>query len=196
MAEASPGARSHIFLGEGHERNERRTWVVIALCGVMMVAEIVGGLRSVRSRWSPTACICRPMPARCFWRRWPTAMPSVTLMTSVSPIGTGKLGDLAGFTSAIVLAMIAVLIGYEVVMRLFSAGGDPFSPGDSDCRPRTLRQCGQRLACSAAAIIHAHSHGHDHAESDHEHAITTPIATTICARPSCTSWPTRRCRCL
>jgi Co/Zn/Cd efflux system component len=27
--------------------------------------------------------------------------------------GAGKLGDLAGFTSAIVLAMIALLIGYE-----------------------------------------------------------------------------------
>src|SRR5699024_12718142 len=27
--------------------------------------------------------------------------------------GTGKLGDLAGFTSAIILAMIAILIGYE-----------------------------------------------------------------------------------
>ena len=32
--------------------------------------------------------------------------------------GTGKLGDLAGFSSAIVLAMIAILIGYEAVTRL------------------------------------------------------------------------------
>ncbi|HEY4819621.1 MAG TPA: cation transporter, partial [Xanthobacteraceae bacterium] len=34
----------HVFLGAGHVRNERRTWAVIALCTVMMVAEIVGGL--------------------------------------------------------------------------------------------------------------------------------------------------------
>ena len=34
--------------------------------------------------------------------------------------GTGKLGDLAGFTSAIILAMIALLIGYESVSRLFA----------------------------------------------------------------------------
>jgi cation diffusion facilitator family transporter len=33
--------------------------------------------------------------------------------------GTGKLGDLAAFSSAIVLAMIAVLIGYESINRLF-----------------------------------------------------------------------------
>ena len=34
--------------------------------------------------------------------------------------GTGKLGDLAGFSSAIVLAMIALLIGYEAVSRFLS----------------------------------------------------------------------------
>ena len=33
---------SHVFLGAGHARNERSTWGVIALCAVMMAAEIVG----------------------------------------------------------------------------------------------------------------------------------------------------------
>ena len=33
----------HVFLGEGHDKNARKTWAVIALCGVMMVVEIVGG---------------------------------------------------------------------------------------------------------------------------------------------------------
>lgn len=32
--------------------------------------------------------------------------------------GTGKFGDLAGFTGTIVLAMIALLIAYEAVLRL------------------------------------------------------------------------------
>ena len=32
--------------------------------------------------------------------------------------GTGKLGELAAYTSAVVLAMIALLIGYESVERL------------------------------------------------------------------------------
>ncbi|MBV9015506.1 MAG: cation transporter, partial [Alphaproteobacteria bacterium] len=35
---------AHVFLGAAHERNERRTWAVIAICAAMMVAEIVGGL--------------------------------------------------------------------------------------------------------------------------------------------------------
>jgi Co/Zn/Cd efflux system component len=34
----------HVFLGADHEEAERRTWVVIALCGGMMVLEIVGRL--------------------------------------------------------------------------------------------------------------------------------------------------------
>jgi Co/Zn/Cd efflux system component len=35
---------AHVFLGEAHERNERKTWTVIAICAAMMIAEIVGGL--------------------------------------------------------------------------------------------------------------------------------------------------------
>ena len=33
----------HVFLGEDHEKSERRTWAVIVLCSVMMIAEIIGG---------------------------------------------------------------------------------------------------------------------------------------------------------
>lgn len=29
------GGHSHVFLGEGHEKNERKTWAVIALCSAM-----------------------------------------------------------------------------------------------------------------------------------------------------------------
>ena len=43
-------SHNHVFLGEGHEKNERHTWMVIVLCSIMMVAEIVGGLCSAQSR--------------------------------------------------------------------------------------------------------------------------------------------------
>ncbi len=32
-----------MFLGKDHETAERRTWAVIVLCTVMMIAEIIGG---------------------------------------------------------------------------------------------------------------------------------------------------------
>ena len=47
MSEATnvtPHRHSHVFLGEGHEKSERKTWAVIWLCGAMMLAEIGGGL--------------------------------------------------------------------------------------------------------------------------------------------------------
>ncbi len=40
----APPGHGHVFLGEGHEKAERRTWVVIALCAARMILEIVGGL--------------------------------------------------------------------------------------------------------------------------------------------------------
>ena len=33
----------HVFLGDAHDRNERRTWLVVGLTAAMMVAEIAGG---------------------------------------------------------------------------------------------------------------------------------------------------------
>ncbi|MGA9950829.1 MAG: cation transporter, partial [Xanthobacteraceae bacterium] len=43
VTDTDSSGHSHVFLGAGHDMNERRTWLVIALCSVMMVAEIVGG---------------------------------------------------------------------------------------------------------------------------------------------------------
>src|SRR5438445_724334 len=33
----------HVFLGEKHEHNERRTWFVVALTAIMMIGEIAAG---------------------------------------------------------------------------------------------------------------------------------------------------------
>jgi len=44
MTNTYSGTHNHVFLGEGHTQNERRTWMVIGLCSVMMIAEIAGGI--------------------------------------------------------------------------------------------------------------------------------------------------------
>jgi cation diffusion facilitator family transporter len=88
--------------------------------------------------------------------------------------GTGKLGDLAGFTSAIILAMIALLIGYEAVARLFWPVAIHFR--------EAIPIAGLGLIVNVASVLllgggghehghdHSHPHQHDHAEHDHEHA--------------------------
>ena len=36
-------SHEHVFLGDRHDRHERRTWWVVGLTAAMMVAEIAGG---------------------------------------------------------------------------------------------------------------------------------------------------------
>ena len=103
----------HVFLGEGHEKSERRTWAVIWLCGAMMIAEIVGGLLfgsialvADGLHMSTHAGALLLAALAYTYAREHADDPNFTF-------GTGKLGDLAGLTRAIILAMIALLIGYE-----------------------------------------------------------------------------------
>jgi cation diffusion facilitator family transporter len=117
MTDTIAGGHNHVFLGAGHERNERRTWMVIALCSLMMVAEIVGGLV-----FGSIALVADGL----HMSTHASALLLAALAYSYArrhaederfSFGTGKLGDLAGFSSAIVLAMIALLIGYEALTR-------------------------------------------------------------------------------
>jgi cation diffusion facilitator family transporter len=81
--------------------------------------------------------------------------------------GTGKLGDLAAFTSAITLAMIALLIGYESLNRLFN----PVSIAFNQAIPIAVVGLGVNLI--SAYLLrddhdHHHGHSHDHA---HTHSV-------------------------
>lgn len=116
---ASSAFHSHVFLGEGHEKSERKTWVVIWLCGIMMVAEIVGGLLFGSSalvadglHMSTHAGALLLAALAYTYARKHADNPSFSF-------GTSKFGDLARFTSAIILTMISLLIGYESISRIF-----------------------------------------------------------------------------
>ena len=169
----NPGGHSHVFLGETHERSEKRTWAVIWLCGAMMALEIVGGLA-----FGSIALVADGM----HMSTHAGALLLAALAYSYSrkhaaderfTFGTGKLGDLAGFTSAIILAMIALLIGYESIVRLVS----PVPIHFAEAIP---------IACLGLAVNlgsvwllgsghdHGHAHGsHGHSDHDEEHRIET-----------------------
>src|ERR1700752_3365315 len=108
----------HVFLGEKHERNERRTLLVVVVTAATMILEIVAGtlfgsLALVADGWhmsTHAAALTISALAYLYARRHAD--------DNRFAFGTGKLGDLAGFAIAIVLGMIALLIGYESVERL------------------------------------------------------------------------------
>ncbi len=159
-----PSGHSHVYLGEGHERAERRSWAVIWLCGVMMVVEIVGGILfgsialvadGLHMSTHASALLLAAL-AYSYARRY-AHDPRFTF-------GTGKLGDLAGFTSAIALAMIALLIGYEAVSRLF--GPVPIHFGEAI----PIGVLGLLVNIGSVWLLsggeHHHGHGHSHARGN------------------------------
>jgi cation diffusion facilitator family transporter len=165
---------SHVFLGEGHEKSERKTWVVIWLCGAMMVAEIVGGLLfgsialvADGLHMSTHAGALLLAALAYTYARKHADDPNFTF-------GTGKLGDLAGFTSAIVLAMIALLIGYESVSRIFA----PVPIHFAEAIP--IACLGLAVNVASAWLLSSgghHHHGHGHAHEDHDHDESHEFAT-------------------
>src|ERR1700726_1725041 len=98
--DAAAAFHSHVFLGEGHQKSERKTWAVIWLCGVMMVAEIVGGFL-----FGSIALIADGLHMSTHAGALLLAALAYTYARTHAndsrfTFGTGKLGDLAGFTSA------------------------------------------------------------------------------------------------
>src|SRR5262249_14588729 len=81
--------------------------------------------------------------------------------------GTGKFGDLAAFTSAIVLAIISLLIGYESVDRLVH----PVPIAFNQAIPIAIVGLGVNLLSAFLLRDDAHHHGHTHNHAhSHGHA--------------------------
>jgi cation diffusion facilitator family transporter len=165
----------HIFLGDRHEENERRTWFVVALTVVMMIGEITAGslfgsMALFADGWhmgTHAAALGIAGAAYLFARQH--------ARNSTFAFGTGKFGDLAAFSSAIILGMIAVQIAYESVLRLINPV--PIAYGEA-IAVAALGLCVNLISAYLLrgshdhhhGYVHAHDHDHDHDDSHHDHA--------------------------
>src|SRR4030088_482512 len=154
----------HMFLGKDHDKAERRTWAVIILCSVMMIAEIIGG-----ALFGSLALIADGLHMSTHAGALLLAALAYTYARKYAndrnfTFGTGKFGDLAGYSSAIVLAMIAILIGYEAVSRLLN----PIPISFNEAIPIAVLGLAVNVA-SAWLLSGGHHHGHSHGHS-HDHA--------------------------
>lgn len=110
----------HLFLGQAHHDGENATRLVLALTIVTMAAEIVGGW------WTGSMALLAD--------GWHMGMHAAAMGIAVFAyrfahrhrhsdrysFGTGKVGELAAFANAVMLAVIAVLIAGESAERLVS----------------------------------------------------------------------------
>jgi cation diffusion facilitator family transporter len=157
-------SHNHVFLGERHEANERKTWAVIILCGVMMLVEIVGGaifnslalIADGLHMSTHAGAMLIAALAYTYARRHATDHRFV--------FGTGKLGDLAGFTSAIVLAVIALFIGYEAIERFIA----PVPISFTEAIPIAIG--GLLVNIASAWLLSGDHHGHSHGPGGHSHS--------------------------
>jgi cation diffusion facilitator family transporter len=171
-------SHDHVFLGEGHEKAERRTWAVIILCSIMMIAEIIGG-----ALFGSLALIADGLHMSTHAGALLLAALAYTYARKYAndrnfTFGTGKFGDLAGYSSAIVLAMISLLIGYEAVSRLLN----PVAISFNEAIP--IAVLGLAVNVASAWLLsgghhHGHSHGHSHGHGHDEEARRIALGRSI-----------------
>jgi cation diffusion facilitator family transporter len=157
---------AHNFLGDRHRRHERRTWIVIAITASVMVLEIVAG-----SLFGSMALLADG------WHM--STHAAAMLITALAyryaarhandprfSFGTGKVGDLAAFASAVVLAIVAILIGWESALRLTA-------PVSIEFREAIIvASFGLVVNLVCAWLLrddHDHLHGHSHGHHGHGH---------------------------
>jgi cation diffusion facilitator family transporter len=153
----------HAFLGARHERNERRTWAVIALCAVTMGVEIGGGVAFKSMALLADGLHMATHAGAMLIAALAYAYARRRMADPRFSFGTGKVGDLSAFSSAIILLFTSMLIGWESVERLLSPQAIHYDEAI------IIAVLGLAVNLASAWLLHdAHDHGgHGHAAHDH-----------------------------
>lgn len=154
---------AHVFLGHAHDENARRTRWVVALTAAMMVGEIAAGY----------ATGSMALLADGFHMATHAGALSVAALAyayarrhaddPAYSFGTGKVGDLAGFASAMILGLIALGIGMESALRLFEPVHVAFGEAT------VIAVLGLAVNVASAVLLSGGHHHHGHEAHDHHH---------------------------
>ncbi|RMQ99937.1 Cation efflux protein [Pseudomonas savastanoi pv. glycinea] len=163
-------AHDHVFLGSSHDENAKRTLWVVALTVVMMVAEIAAGyitgsmaLLADGFHMATHAGALGIAAAAYSYAKRHAASAQYSF-------GTGKVGDLGGFASALILGLVAIGIGVESVVRLFEPTQVAFGTATWIAVVGLLVNIVSALLLSGGHNHHhGHDHGHDHGHTHHAH---------------------------
>jgi cation diffusion facilitator family transporter len=161
---AQEHAHEHVFLGRDHDRNAQRTMWVVAITALMMIAEIVAGSvygsMALLADGFHMATHAGALAVAFFAYRYARRHARDPRFT----FGTGKVGDLAGFGSALILGVISIGIAVESLQRLFAPGRVAF---DQALWVAVIGLAVNLVSAWLLSSNSAHAHHHDH---DHHHA--------------------------
>jgi cation diffusion facilitator family transporter len=153
-----------------HARNEQRTWIVIGLTAAMMVGEIAAGfafgsmalLADGFHMATHAGALTIAAVAYLYARRH--------AKDERFAFGTGKLGELAGYSSAVILAVVALMIGFESLIRLTAPIPIRFNEAIA------VAVLGLLVNLVSAWLLHStgqhddHHHAHEtHDDNEHDH---------------------------
>jgi cation diffusion facilitator family transporter len=162
--ETHPCREPHRLVIADQSRNAGRTRIVLVLTLVMMVAEIAAGwvfgsMALLADGWhmSTHAAVLGIAVAAYSYAKRHAANTSYTF-------GTGKVGDLAAFTSAILLGVVALLMGIESIARI----SNPVAIAFNEAIVVAVIGLAVNLV-SAWLLKDDHQHGQDHDEAPHDH---------------------------
>ena len=150
----------HVFLGSAHDENARRTLWVVALTVVMMVGEITAGYLTGSMALLADGFHMATHAGALGIAALAYAYAKRHASSQRYSFGTGKVGDLGGFASALILGMVSLGIGVESVMRLLQ-------PTEVQFGTATLIAIAGLIVNIVSALLLGHGHDHDH---DHDHA--------------------------
>jgi cation diffusion facilitator family transporter len=161
---------THDFGGHS-DRAETSTTRVIALTGAMMVVEIVGGMTSgsmalLADGWHMATHVAA-FGITLFAYRYARMHADNPLYS----FGTGKVGVLGGFASAVALAVVALMMAMESALRLVEPHAIHFTEAIGVAAAGLL----VNLVCGAMLHDRHHDHEHEHEHDDghghgHDHA--------------------------
>jgi len=170
MAATDHLTHDHNFLSRSHDDSARRTLWVVGLTAVMMAGEIIAGLV-----YGSMALLADGFHMATHAGALAVAAGAYAYAKRHSAnrrfsFGTGKVGDLAGFASALVLGIVALGIAGESVVRLLDPRSVAFG------QATLVAVLGLAVNLVSALLLaggghhghHGHHHGHDH-HDDHPH---------------------------
>lgn len=167
LTETDALTHEHVFLSRSHDENTRRTLTVVLLTAVMMVGEIVAGwltgsmalLADGFHMATHAGALGVAAGAYAFAKRH-ARNPRFTF-------GTGKVGDLAGFSSALLLGVVALAIAVESILRIMEPRHVAFGSAI------LVAVIGLAVNLVSALLLgqghHHHDHHHDHGHDGVHH---------------------------
>jgi cation diffusion facilitator family transporter len=154
----------HNFSGDTSSA-EKRTRIVVVFTAAMMIVEIIAGqflhsMALIADGWhmgTHVAAFALAALAYSFGRRHAN--------DARFTFGTGKVGVLGGFTSAVVLSIVAILIAVESIQRLITPQAIHFREAIYIAAAGLVTN----LICAFVLKDQPHHHGHSHGGHGHEH---------------------------